>query len=52
VVPENHEAVAELRASLGNTHFHLGVGEAQIFLGQRLTLGNVFLLELGQQRND
>src|SRR6185436_13899792 len=36
----------------GNAGIHLGVGQTEILLGQRLALGDVLLLELGQQRND
>ena len=52
VVAEDDEPVAERRARRGDARVHLRVGQAEILLGQRLPLGDVLLLELGQQRND
>jgi hypothetical protein len=52
MVAENHQPAAELPARLGNTDLHFGVGKAEVLLRQSLAFSDVFLLELGQQRND
>jgi hypothetical protein len=49
---ENDQAIAKRGAGPGNASFHLDVWQAEVLLRQCLTLGNVLLLELGQQRND
>ena len=46
------EAAAELPARRGNARIHLRVRQTEILLRERLALGDVCLLELGQQRND
>ena len=52
VMAEDHQPIAERRARGRDASVHLGVRQAEILLGQRLALGDVFLLEFGQQRND
>ena len=52
VMTEDDEPRAERRARRGNAAIHLVVRQTEILLGQRLALGDVLLLELGQQRND
>ena len=52
VMTENDQPAAERPACGGNASVHLRVGQTEILLGQRLALGDVLLLELGQQRND
>ena len=51
VVTEDHQAAAEGRFGRGNAAVHFLVGKAEIAFGQRLPLGNIRLLVVGQQRD-
>ena len=51
VMAEDDEPAAERRLRGGDAAVHLLVGQAEVALGQRLALGDVLLLVLGQQRN-
>ena len=51
VMSENDEPAAKLRFRSRNTRVHLLVRQPDIRLRQRLALGDVLFLVLGQQRN-
>jgi hypothetical protein len=50
VVPEDHEPAAELLPGRGDALVHLGVGQADVALRERLALGEVALLVFRQDR--
>src|SRR5262245_798119 len=52
VMSEDNEAAAERLTRGGNATLHLLVRQTQILLGQRLTLGDVLLLVVREQRDD
>ena len=52
VMTEDDEPLPERRARSRDTAIHLLVRQTEILLGQRLALGDVLLLEVGQQRTD
>ena len=51
VMAQYHETAAELGLGVLDASVHLGVGKAEILVGQRLTFADMLLLVLGQQRN-
>ena len=52
VMAEDDEATAELGLRRGDAAVHLLVGETEVFLGQRLALGDVLFLVRRQNRNE